>query len=211
MVALVWAKFLPKPNPTSDDPRGPPVTFADLRLASLPFDLLSPTSDLPSRAPICGWLPTSLLFVDSWICFGFDVIVRCYFGIHISSDNSSIVTWCSIIVCCWAFAVMDIKSVTTFVAFGITIPVVSAIPSGSAAKRSTLAALVMSYCPLGSGLGRGARTGSDYSLGGRTYGRGGCASGSGSGRLIAHQASALVSKDSMVSISVSRLSLPLLL
>ena len=33
---------------------------------------------------VSGWLPTSLLFVDSWICFGFDVIVHCYFGLLVS-------------------------------------------------------------------------------------------------------------------------------
>ena len=56
---------------------------------------------------------------------------------------------------------MDIRSATTSVASGITIPVVFAIPSGSATKHSTLAASVRSYCPPGSGLGQGARIGSD--------------------------------------------------
>ncbi|GFY87893.1 phosphotransferases/inositol or phosphatidylinositol kinase [Actinidia rufa] len=50
-----------------------PTTLFDLRFGSFGFDLLSPTSDLPSRVPI--WLLLSLLAAVFVICFGVALVV----------------------------------------------------------------------------------------------------------------------------------------
>ena len=48
---------------------------------------------------VSGWLTTSLLFVDSWISVGFDVIVRCYFGLLVSLVDGYLLCVCLFPVC----------------------------------------------------------------------------------------------------------------